>query len=154
MSDIDRREMIKRGSVLGAGVALFNLQQKSPAQSGEEQELLRIGFVGVGARGSNLLKVLLEIEAVQIKSLCDIRADRVARAQRWVTDAGQAEPSAYTRGEFDFQRMCETEELDLVITATPWRWHSPAARSRYPRRWSNRDAGCHRHGARMPPVGR
>jgi hypothetical protein len=72
-----------------------------------------------------LLKILLELEGVRIKALCDIRADRVTRAQRWVAEAGQREPAGYSRGETDFQQLCETEELDLVITATPWQWHVP-----------------------------
>ena len=38
---------------------------------------------------------------------------------------GMPEPIAYTRGEYDFKRMCAEEDLDLVYTATPWRWHVP-----------------------------
>jgi predicted dehydrogenase len=43
-----------------------------------------------------------------------------------VTAAKQPKPTGYARGETDFQRLCETEELDLVINATrPWKWHVP-----------------------------
>ena len=31
----------------------------------------------------------------------------------------------YNRGPRDFERLCETEDLDLVYTATPWEWHVP-----------------------------
>ncbi|HYJ47157.1 MAG TPA: Gfo/Idh/MocA family oxidoreductase, partial [Pyrinomonadaceae bacterium] len=31
----------------------------------------------------------------------------------------------YSKGPRDFERMCETEELDLVYNATPWEWHVP-----------------------------
>ena len=29
------------------------------------------------------------------------------------------------RSDTDFTRMCETEDLDLVYNAAPWRWHTP-----------------------------
>ena len=45
--------------------------------------------------------------------------------QKWVVDAGQKEPAGYTRGPRDFERLCETEDLDLVFNATPWEWHVP-----------------------------
>lgn len=72
-----------------------------------------------------LLRILLDLEGVQVKAVCDIIEDRVARAQQWVQDAGQAKPAGYARGERDFVRLCETEDLDLVITATPVDWHVP-----------------------------
>jgi hypothetical protein len=121
----NRREFIKHSGAVGAGVALAQLGQVMPAFGQNAGKIVKIGFVGVGRRGSNLLKILLELKGVQIKALCDIRKDRVTRAQRWVTEAGQAEPSEYSRGEHDFERLCESEDLDLVITATPWRWHVP-----------------------------
>ena len=92
-------------------------------------ENVRIGFVGVGSRGSHLLGILLGIENVQIKALCDILPRRVAIATQKVKQAGRPAPAAYSKGPTDFRRMCETEDLDLVITATPWRWHTPVCLS-------------------------
>jgi hypothetical protein len=42
-----------------------------------------------------------------------------------VKEAGQPTPTLYTRGERDFERLCAEEDVDLVYTATPWRWHVP-----------------------------
>ncbi len=88
-------------------------------------ENVRIGFVGIGSRGSNLLDILVRIEGLQIKAVCDIRPQRVAVAAQKVRQAGGPAPTAYANGPTDFRRMCETEDLDLVITATPWQWHVP-----------------------------
>jgi hypothetical protein len=99
--------------------------QPIPLYKNKPMDTVRIGFVGVGGMGSNHVKNLLEIEGAQITALCDIVEEKVSRAQEWVTGAGFPKPSAYTRGETDFIRMCETEDLDLVYTATPWRWHVP-----------------------------
>jgi predicted dehydrogenase len=125
MSDAtySRRELLKHSGMIGAGLAFAGLSSATAGQSAANP--VRIGFVGVGARGSCLLKILLELKDVEIRALCDLREDRVVRAQRWVVDAGQAEPQGYWRGETDFKRLCQQNDLDLVITATPWRWHVP-----------------------------
>jgi len=121
----NRRDFLKHTGAVGAGLALASLPAVAKAADQSPSESLKIGFVGVGRRGSNLLKILLELKGVEIKALCDIRADRVTRAQRWVTESGQPEPTGFSKGETDFKRMCEREDLDLVMTATPWQWHVP-----------------------------
>ncbi len=39
--------------------------------------------------------------------------------------AGHPAPAVYSRGPRDFERLCDTEGLDLVYTATSWEWHVP-----------------------------
>ena len=87
---------------------------------------VRVGLVGIGNRGTFLLSLLLDLEGVEVKAVCDLIPERVAKAQEMVTAAKQPKPTGYSRGETDFQRLSETEELDLVINATrPWKWHVP-----------------------------
>ncbi len=68
---------------------------------------------------------MLGVPGVRITAVCDIAEDRVKLMQKWVVDAGQKEPTGYTRGPRDFERLCETEDVDLVFNATPWEWHVP-----------------------------
>jgi predicted dehydrogenase len=75
--------------------------------------------------GSTHVQNYLNIDGVQVKAICDIVPAKVERAQKWVVAAGQPKPTGYSNGPTDFVRMCETEELDLVMTATPWEWHVP-----------------------------
>jgi predicted dehydrogenase len=88
-------------------------------------ERVRIGYVGVGERGSFHVESLLRIEGAQIRAVCDIVPEKVAAAQAKVKAAGQPVPAGYSRGERDFERMCDEQELDLVYNATPWEWHVP-----------------------------
>ena len=123
----DRRDFLRIGAAGAAawavGGAALAAEAKPPAI-----ETVRVGLVGIGGRGTVLLKILLGLEGVRVKAVCDIIEDRVARAQDLVTAAGQARPNGYTRGETDFRRLCETEDLDLVINAVrPWKWHAPIA---------------------------
>lgn len=136
-ADLNRRDFIKKGTALslGAVVAGSLLQGCEPAgrtlssKPGlpkiEPIETVKIGFVGVGNQGSGHVRNFINIEGVEIKAICDIIPERVARMQKWVTDAGQPEPKGYSQGEYDYERMCNEEDLDLVFTATPWNWHVP-----------------------------
>lgn len=131
-----RRDFLKIGAAagIGAAVAGLGLEGKTPpGLPGEARTqfaapplpTVKVGFVGVGGMGSAHVQNYLNIEGVEIKAICDIRPAHVERAQKWVVEAGQPEPAGYSRGERDFERMCETEDLDLVMTATPWEWHVP-----------------------------
>ncbi len=132
----DRRDFLKTGAVAGLGTALAGLSLPGPARAGGRGESrtqfkvnpidpVRVGFVGVGGMGTVHVQNYLNIDGVQIKAVCDIVPEKVARIQKMVVAAGQPEPSGYSRGPTDFVRLCETEELDLIMTATPWEWHVP-----------------------------
>jgi predicted dehydrogenase len=84
-----------------------------------------MAFVGVGLQGGSHVKNFLAIEGVEIKALCDIDATRAAEVAQWVTNDGRPAPDLYTRGETDFRRLCERDDIDLVFNSTPWRWHVP-----------------------------
>ena len=86
---------------------------------------VRIGFVGIGGQGSVHVENLLTLEGVEISALCDIVPEKVSTWQQKIRALGRPEPTAYTRGPHDFERLCAEQELDLVFTATPWEWHVP-----------------------------
>ena len=114
---IDRRDLLKLGAAAGLSAATAAAAPKP----------LRIGFVGTGGRGTGLIRNLLRIEGVELPALCDINEERLGRAQDLVEQAGQPRPEGYSRGETDFLRLCDRDDLDLVINATPWKWHTPIA---------------------------
>jgi predicted dehydrogenase len=68
---------------------------------------------------------LLRIDGAEILAVCDIIDDRVRRAQDMCVKAGKNRPEGFSRGEEDFKRLCQREDLDLIYTATPWEWHVP-----------------------------
>jgi predicted dehydrogenase len=67
----------------------------------------------------------LKINGVQIVALCDIDEPRAKEVRQWVVDDGRPAPDIYTRGETDYKRLCERDDIDLVFNSTPWRWHVP-----------------------------
>ena len=132
---LDRRDFLKLGTA-GVGTILAGRVLTTPEQvfaarksmigyKAPPMEVVRVGFVGVGGQGTSHIENLLKIPGVEIRAVCDIIEDRVARAQKIVEDAGQKKPEGYGRGPRDFERLCERDDLDLVFNATPWEWHVP-----------------------------
>ena len=141
---LGRRELLKLGA---AGLGLGATSGLSPAQASADLnhhqqrpdlgpapvkpfaadpiDIVRVGFVGVGGMGGAHVRNFLGLEGIEIVALCDIDSARNEEVSSWVTDDGRAPPAMYGRDETDFVRMCETEDLDLVFTATPWEWHVP-----------------------------
>jgi len=47
----------------------------------EARERVRLGIIGAGGRGSSLLQDLLAVEKVDVKAICDLVPEKVAKAQ-------------------------------------------------------------------------
>ena len=117
---MNRREVLRGGALAGLGAAAL-----SAGVAADPLKTVRVGFVGTGGRGTGLLRNLLRLEGVRVHALCDINEANLARAQELVEKAGQPRPEGYSRGERDWQRLCDRNDLDLVLNATPWQWHTP-----------------------------
>ncbi len=130
-----RRDFVKIATAAGAGMfcAGAMAQDKAPTLATEPSpqfatpplERVRVGYVGVGGMGTNHFRNLLRIEGVELRAVCDIVPEKVKNAQDLAVKAGHPKPKGYSKGEYDFKRMCQKEDLDLVYTATPWEWHAP-----------------------------
>jgi len=133
-----RRDFIKVVTLTGVGAVLGATSLSGCAAAGRRTapaplapfaapplDRVRIGFVGVGGQGSNHVNQLLKVPGAEIRAVCDIVPEKVARIQDLVEGAGQPRPTGYDRGPRDFERLCQQADLDLVFTATPWEWHVP-----------------------------
>ncbi len=118
----NRRRFLARGAGLAGAVALSRMPVMAQARPLEK---VRIGFIGVGGRGTGHVRDLVRIPGVEMKALCDIVPSKVERAQNIVEKAGQPRPESYTRGEQDYKRLCARPDLDMIYIATPWEWHVP-----------------------------
>lgn len=78
-------------------------------------DVIRVAFVGVGNRGSFLLKHGVRVPGVQVVAVCDILQDRAEAAAQVVAKAG-----GKARVWNDFRKMLdEQKEIDAVVLATP-----------------------------------
>jgi predicted dehydrogenase len=150
LSDLSRRDLLKGAALAGAaavtGGGIFSpaiaedlsaISAPDLVPSGlapmatmhgvpfERHASVRIGIVGTGLRGQSVLGELLAIEGVKIVALCDVVPDKVDRAVKMITDAGQSAPARYGPAEQAFEQLVARDDIDFVYTATPWEWHVP-----------------------------
>jgi len=89
-------------------------------------ETVRIGVIGLGMRGSEAVRRLSYIDGLEIVALCDKYPDRIAAAQKTLGDMQRPKAKEYT-GEEGWKALCESNDIDLVYTPTPWHLHTPIA---------------------------
>lgn len=78
-------------------------------------EKVRLGFIGVGNRGAQLLDAFVQVEGVEVASGCDVYQPYLDRfAKRF--------PQAST--EKDFRKLIESKDLQGIVIATPDHWHA------------------------------
>ncbi|MBZ4191287.1 Gfo/Idh/MocA family protein [Niabella beijingensis] len=87
---------------------------------------VRIGFIGVGNRGSGAVARMRNIAEVEIVAICDHRPERIARSQETLQKAGLPRAKEYT-GEEGWKALAGSNDVDLLYICTPWSLHTPMA---------------------------
>jgi predicted dehydrogenase len=113
-------DLTRRGFMAAAGASVL------AASAGGAADVVRIGMVGVGNRGSFLLQTLLQLEGVQVRAVCDVDERRALAARDIAAKAGGS-PEMYTNGDHDYERLAARDDVDVVVIATPWDSHASIA---------------------------
>jgi predicted dehydrogenase len=122
---IRRRDFLKTSA--GAAIGASVLPGPLIAAGAAADRKVRLGFLGVGGRGTWLLRLALQREDTEVKAVCDVKPDRVQRALDMVKEAHGNTPKGFSDGEEDFLNLVDRDDMDAVIIATPWLWHTPMA---------------------------
>ena len=116
--------MTRRDALHTSGAALAGLALAQAVGGAQEAAAKpkRVGLIGTGWYGKLDLFRLLQVEPVEVVSLCDVdqrmlndAADQVAARQ-----ASKARPRTYG----DYRQMLAQKDLDLVLIGTPDHWHA------------------------------
>jgi len=83
---------------------------------------VRVAIIGTGQRGPAYVQNLKLLEGVEIKALCDLRPEKL-RAARARLAGTPHEPDLYT-GEEDWRKICQRDDVDLIVVTTPWYMHA------------------------------
>lgn len=90
-------------------------------------ERVRVGFIGMGARGPTHLAHCLVLEGVEVVAVCDTHIPSAEKGRKMCTDAGKPAPVLYTNGPDDYKRMLQRDDIDVVYISTPWEDHTRMA---------------------------
>lgn len=137
----NRRDFLKKTSFAGLGMmsamsCTSQTEKKVASTVAHKQEfnmsgfaapkldVVRIGVIGLGNRGSGTVNRLACIEGVEIKALCDLVPEKVTRALESISPLGH-KPDLYSENENDWKKVCERKDIDLIAVVTPWPLHTP-----------------------------
>ncbi|MEJ2050871.1 MAG: Gfo/Idh/MocA family oxidoreductase [Calditrichota bacterium] len=136
-SDLSRREFLRKTTTAAAGVSMGLGVIGSP--SGKSvlgaNDRIRMGFIGVGNRGTKLLKSFMSYPQVEVAGICDLYEpyrlrDNSAVAQILVDEVGGRVPpmnegvSKKVPRYQDFRNLLDQQDIDAVCIATPDHWHA------------------------------
>ena len=124
MTNFTRKEFLRTSAMAGIGLGLLPM---AGARGEVRRQTVRIGLVGVGARGTGHLRGLLVRDDVEIPAVCDVDQANLDRAVRLVEEAGHPRPEGYTGSDSAWEGLVSREDLDGVIISTPWLFHTPIA---------------------------
>jgi len=108
---INRRTFHKQTAAIGALAAL-----PSTLTAWGSNDRVRLGVIGVGNRGDQLLDAFLVHKDCEIAALCDVYEPYLEAAQKKV--GGQATL------HHDFRKLIDQKDLDAVVIASPDHWHA------------------------------
>ena len=117
----NRRHFIKASAL--AGATLF----APTILTGQDDRRARLGFIGVGDRGRTHLGLCLQRQDTDVKAICDTDPVAVEKSQKMIREAGYQEVPVYNQDEYAYLKMLERDDIDGVIIATPWLWHTRMA---------------------------
>jgi len=110
MTDNTRRNFVKQAAL---GAAAFLVYPPSRVLGANDR--VRVGMIGVGGRGQDLLKQVLEVPQAQLVAIADVYTRRRDEAK-------QMAPGIQTLD--DHRRLLDRKDIDAVIVASPLHIHA------------------------------
>jgi hypothetical protein len=89
--------------------------------------VVRVGFIGLGDRGSGAVQRLSYIDGVEIVALGDLRKVAVEGSQKYLQSIGRPAAQEFYGEENSWKQLAELKDLDLIYICTPWSLHTPMA---------------------------
>jgi predicted dehydrogenase len=114
MNETSRRDFLKAPVVAAGSAALLGAQSPN--------DTVRVAVIGVGNRGSHLLRTILKVPGIKIVALCDINPENLGKAVETAKAAGHS-PETFT----EYRRLLDRKDIDAVLVATPVDLHKEMA---------------------------
>jgi predicted dehydrogenase len=110
MTSVTRREFSKTAAAAWVGTAIGSRRVLGA------NDRVRLGFIGVGNRGDQVLDAFLAQKDAEVVAICDIHEPYVDFA---ATKAGGS-PARLA----DYRKLLELKDVDAVVINTPDHWHA------------------------------
>lgn len=111
---INRRSFVQSAAV-AAGAAAMTAPAIGASVLGANDRV-RLGIIGVGNRGDQLIDAFLPQKDAQFVALCDVYEPYL--------DAAREKVGGNVQVFQDYRKLLEAKDIDAVIIATPDHWHA------------------------------
>lgn len=111
-----RREFVIKGGMASLAVAASASMFGSINPFKGANDVVNIGVIGTGNRGSGLIPYINEIKNLNVIACCDILPFRLAE--------GIQKTNGKARGYSDYRELLENKDIDAVLVATTFSTHS------------------------------
>ena len=127
-----RRTFLQTSALAATGAALAPAASAA-ARTAAPGDRVRMGFIGVGNRGTQLLETFLRQPDVELVAISDVYEPYATRKlsdvhPRWVASGRtprDGKPLASSVGVHrDFRELLDRDDVDAVCIATPDHWHA------------------------------
>lgn len=114
--------MYRRSFIAGSALAATAAAARSKAYAAAGDKRRRVGLIGTGWYGKCDLLQLMNIEPVEVVSLCDVDSNLLNEAADLIQSrqVSKKRPRTYS----NYVEMLAEKDLDIVLIATPDHWHA------------------------------
>jgi predicted dehydrogenase len=113
-----RRSFLKASGLTTAGI-FSGLSLFSISKSYGKNDIIQLGVIGTGSRGTGLIRTILDIPNIRVIACCDVLPFHLTEAMKY------ADPKA--RAYTDYLELLNDKNLDAVIISTPLYLHKTMA---------------------------
>lgn len=129
---IHRRSFLQSAVLAGAAVALPTLGHTTPDAGPallprKPKSKINLGFIGTGLRGQSHVELALLRDDCEVVAIADPQQVMVDACLKMFDDKKVKRPKVYNNGDYDYLEMLKDKEIDAVLIATPWEWHTQQA---------------------------
>jgi predicted dehydrogenase len=121
MSTFTRRNFIRSTAIASAGLSIL---PSGILFAKDKEPKVRLGFIGVGLRGQSHLELALRRNDVDVVAICDIQQRMIDMSKELIKQSGKPMPQIILDGPYGYKKLLENKDIDAVIIATPWEWHT------------------------------
>lgn len=120
-----RRQFVK--DVTASGIVVSAIHAPLQMFASQKKDIVRIGMIATGMRGQSHLEEFLKRNDVEVTAMADPDKGMMADAQKIVAKYKKKAPAEYTNGNYDYRNLLKRDDVDAVIIASPWEWHTEQA---------------------------
>ncbi|WBV58169.1 Gfo/Idh/MocA family oxidoreductase [Chryseobacterium daecheongense] len=121
--DNSRRDFIKTTALASFGALVLPHSLFAYSKGFVSDKKVRVGFIGVGLRGQEHVKLLAKRDDVEIVAFADPSPIMLSASQKILKSNGKPEAREFSNGEYDYRNLLKLGNIDAVVIATPWEWH-------------------------------